>query len=547
MSSGGRPLAAEPVPRIWFLLLILPILGLVLLLAEPGLDLQWEHHPSHFWLVLATAAVSVALAYVTSAVAGRQRDARLVLISLAFFAAAGFLGLHALATPGVLLAGSNKGFVIATPVGLFIAAVFSACSVTGLGGPRAQVVLRRRTTMLVGLSLLMIVWAVFSIAGIPPLDGALPPGEAAGPLTVLAVVSVVLYAFAAWRSFDFYRRRRGTMILAITVALVLLGESMIAVVLSRNWRLSWWEWHILMLLAFLAIAAGARSEYRRSGSLTAAFGGLYLDATLARLDQWHARAIAAVAAADERGESTAPILEELRRDGASGDEVALVEQAAGEVRRLDRLFRPFLPSQVADRLVAEPGTGDLGGVERRVSVLFADLAGFTSFSETRSPSEVIAMLNSYWAVVVPVIDANGGVVEQFAGDGVMASYNTATDQPDHALRAARTGLAIVAAGRPLAATHAGWPIFRIGINTGPAVVGNVGAEGRRSFAVIGDTVNTASRLMALGKPGQVVVSAPTWSALGDDRSGLALGPAEVKGKRLPVDAWVLTGLERDLS
>ncbi|HEY7132682.1 MAG TPA: adenylate/guanylate cyclase domain-containing protein [Candidatus Limnocylindrales bacterium] len=540
--AGTTASSRRPLPTAWWLLLVLPIVGLALLIAEPDFDLQWEHHPSHFWLVLATAAVSVALALVTSFVASRQRDARLVLISLAFYSAAGFLGLHALATPGVLLAASNKGFVIATPVGLCIASVFAACSVTALGGPRAMTVLRHQRAMVAALTIAMVVWGVLSIAGLPPLDGALPPTEAAGPLTVLAVVSVALYAFAAFRSLQFYRMRGGTLILSIGIALVLLGEAMIAVVISRNWRLSWWEWHILMLLAFLAIAAGARSEYRRSGSLTAAFGGLYLDATLARIDQWHARAIADVAAADARGESTAPVLEALRREGASGDEVELVAQAADEVRRLDRLFGPYLPSQVASRLREEPEAAELGGVERRVSVLFADLASFTTFSETRSPSEVIAMLNAYWAVVVPVIDAHGGVIEQFAGDGVMATFNTATDQPDHATRAARTALAILAAGRPLADAHRTWPVFRIGVNTGTAVVGNVGAEGRQSFAVIGDTTNTAARLMSVGEAGQVVVSGATWAALGDAATGTALGPAAVKGRRQRVDAWVLTAV-----
>jgi adenylate cyclase len=485
--------------------------------------------------------VSVVLAYVTSVVAGRQRDARLVLISFAFFSAAGFLGLHALATPGVLLAGSNKGFVIATPVGLFVAAVFAAASVTALAGPRAQLVLRRRTAILAILTVALVVWAVFSIAGLPPFDGPLPPGEAGGPLTVLAIAAVGLYAFAAIRTLDFYRRRGGTVILAIGVALVLLGEAMIAIALSRNWRLTWWEWHVLMLLAFVTIALGARSEYRRSGSLTAAFGGLYLEATLARIDQWHAEAIAAVAGAVDRGEPTEPVLEALRRDGASSDELALVEEAAGEVQRLDALFRPYLPSQFAMRLREEPAAADLGGVERQVTVLFADLASFTTFSETVRPSEVIAMLNAYWAVVVPAIDRHGGVIEQFAGDGVMATFNTAIDQPDHAARAAATALAILEAGRPLAAAHPGWPIFRIGINTGRAVVGNVGATDRRSFAVIGDTTNIASRLMSLGSPGQIVVSAATWNALGPGWSGMELGPAAVKGKRRPVDAWILTG------
>jgi len=536
--------AAGRVSASWLALLALPVAGLGLLIAQPDLDVQWEHHPSHFWLVLATAGLNVALAYVTSVVAGRQRDARLVLISLAFFASAGFLGLHALATPGVLLAAPNTGFVIATPIGLFIASVFAACSVTALAGPRAGSVLRRRTTLLAGLSALMVVWGILSIAGLPPLNGALPPSEAVGPLTAIAVASVALDAFAAWRTLDFYRQRGGVVVLAIGVALVLLGEAMVAIVVSRNWHLSWWEWHVLMLLAFLAIAGGARSEYRRSGSLTAAFGGLYLDATLARIDQWHARAIAAVATVDERGESIDRVLAGLRRDGASSDEVALVTQAAREVRRLDDLFRPYLPEQLAARLRTEPSAGELGGVEREVSVLFADLAGFTTFSESRAPSEVIGMLNAYWAVVVPVIDGHGGVVEHFAGDGVMASFNTATDQPDHAIRAAATGLAIVAAGRELAARNPTWPVFRVGVNTGPAVVGNVGAVGRRSFAVIGDTTNTASRLMSLGEPGQVVVSERTWSALGARRDGVALGASVVKGRRRPVDAWVLASVDR---
>ena len=91
---------------------MLPLVGLGLLLARPELDIEWHHEPSHFWLVLLAAAVNAVLAYVTNVAAGRYRDARLVLISLAFLSSAGFLGLHALATPGVLLADSNVGFAI---------------------------------------------------------------------------------------------------------------------------------------------------------------------------------------------------------------------------------------------------------------------------------------------------------------------------------------------------------------------------------------------------------------------------------------------------
>ncbi len=163
----------------------------------------------------------------------------------------------------------------------------------------------------------MAVWGVVSLAGLPPLDRPPPTGEAAGPLVALAAIGTGLYLVAAWRYFGFYRRRGGVVTLAVAVAFVLLAEALIAVAISRNWQLSWWEWHVLMLLAFATIALGAREEYRRSGSLTAAFGGLYLEATLARIDRWHAGAIAAVAAADERGEATEPVLARLRSEGAS--------------------------------------------------------------------------------------------------------------------------------------------------------------------------------------------------------------------------------------
>src|SRR5437762_10370426 len=131
----------------WLIALLLPVAALAAVLLSPPLDAQWEHHPSHFWLVLLTAGVNVVLAYLTNLAAGRYRDARVLLVSFAFLASAGFLGLHALATPGVLLPGSNVGFVIATPVGLFLASIFAAASVTALGGPRAMTILRHRNLM----------------------------------------------------------------------------------------------------------------------------------------------------------------------------------------------------------------------------------------------------------------------------------------------------------------------------------------------------------------------------------------------------------------
>jgi hypothetical protein len=412
MATGARTTAdTGGIPWIVPVAVVLPLVGLALLLLQPQLDMQWEHHPSHFWLVLVTAAVSVALAYVTNVAAGRYRDARLVLISLAFLSAAGFLGLHALATPGVLLSSPNIGFAIATPVGLELAAVFAAIATSSFAGPRERIVLRLRPVLVAGLIGLMLVWGFLSLARLPPLDGPPPSSEGVGALTVLAGVAVALYVFTAWRLFLLYRARGGTVVLTMAVALLLLAEALIAVVVSRNWHLSWWEWHVLMLAAFVLIALGAREEYRRSGSLTGAFGGLYLEATLMRIDRWHAGAIAAVAAVDEDERSIDKVLTQLRSEGATTDEVALLARVAHEVRRLDAAFQPYLPSVVADRIRRrEASSKALRGEEREVSVVFADLAGFTTFSETREPTEVLEMLNAFWAVVVPAIDEAGGVI-----------------------------------------------------------------------------------------------------------------------------------------
>jgi adenylate cyclase len=114
----------------------------------------------------------------------------------------------------------------------------------------------------------------------------------------------------------------------------------------------------------------------------------------------------------------------------------------------------------------------------------------------------------------------------------------------HALRAARCALEMVRVTEPIAAAHPGWPRFRIGLSTGPAVVGNVGAAGRRSFATIGDTTNLGSRLMSAGQPGQVTIGPATRQALGDfigsgEVTAIPLGTVQLKGKREPVEAWAL--------
>jgi adenylate cyclase len=542
--TTGAATPERPTLTGWLVLLALPLAGLVLLLARPELDLEWRHQPSHFWLVLAVATINVALAALTNEAAMRRHDARLVLISLAFGASAGFLGLHALATPGVLLPSPNVGFVIATPAGLTLAAIFAAASALPLAGPRGELVLRRAGVLRGALVAAILLWAVASLLELPPFWSQAAPIEVGQPLRVIALFAVALYAFAAWHFSRLYLHRRRPLLLATVVAFVLLAQAMVAVVFSRDWHLSWWEWHVLMAVAFATVAVGARIEYRRTGSLTGAFGGLYMSTTLDRLDRWHADALAELAAASARGTSTRPILDRLRMDGASTEELALLQHAGEELHRADELLRAYLPEQFAARARTNPDQARVGsGEEREVTVLFADLSGFTAYSEHHAPIDVVTLLNSVWTASVPVIGAEDGLVESFAGDGLLAIFNALGDQPDHPMRAVRAALGLRRAIEELASARPGaTPRFHIGINTGRAFVGSVGAATRRSFSAIGDTTNLGSRLLGAAGVGEIVVGEATWARLGDLARGEALEPLHLKGKAQPVRAWRLEGL-----
>ena len=153
------------------------------------------------------------------------------------------------------------------------------------------------------------------------------------------------------------------------------------------------------------------------------------------------------------------------------------------------------------------------------------------------------MLNSYWERVVPVVvDQEGGLIERFAGDAVMAVFNALDDQPDHALRGARAALAMQEHTRRIAAEHPHWPRFRIGLNSGLAVIGNVGATGQRSFAAVGDTTNVAARVQATAEPGQVLLARSTYDRIRGLASVQPLGAASLKGRAQAIDLYELRAI-----
>ncbi len=543
---GSRPRSGSDPPYVLVVVvsIVVPLAGLALLIGAPSTDLQWEHHPSHFWLVLTVAVLNAVLGLLVSEAAKQRDDVRLFLVSMVLLASAGFLALHALATPSVVLSGPNGGFALATPVGLLLASGFAALSAIEIDERREAVLRRWTSPMRIGLLVVLLAWAVASLAGVPPLDQVLE-AERAPWLLTLVPFGVAAYAFAAWRYLGIYRARRRPLPLAVATAFVLLAEALIAIALSRAWRLSWWEWHVLMAVAFAAIVLAARHEYRQERSLPATFGGLYLERTLERLDARQSEALGELARADADGslEETTAV---LRSQGYTGDEIAVLLGSARELSRMDGLLRTYVGPRLVERLGEEPALAELGGREREVSVLFADLAGFTAFAEGRPASEVVGMLNTYWGSVVPaVVDREGGLIERFAGDAVLAVFNALGDQPDHASRAMRAAMAIRDGSRRVRAGD-DWPTFRVGVNTGPAVIGNVGGGEQRSFAVIGDTTNVAARLQTISRPGHVVVARRT---LDDVRASPGvqvdvrpLGPTDLKGKAEPTEAFELLSI-----
>jgi class 3 adenylate cyclase len=212
-------------------------------------------------------------------------------------------------------------------------------------------------------------------------------------------------------------------------------------------------------------------------------------------------------------------------------------------RRVNALFHQYLSPDVADVLLEHPERAELGGEVVEVTVMFADLRDFTSFSEKVEPHAVVEMLNATFSAAVPIVFAEGGTITQFAGDALMAIFNAPVRQPDHALRAARTALALqqAVATVPGAADR---PSFRVGLNSGPALVGNIGSAEIRNFTAIGDTTNLAARLHGFAQPGGIVMGERTREILGELATVRALGTPELKGKS-PVPVYELIELRAD--
>jgi adenylate cyclase len=446
---------------MWILAAALPLVGLVSLLLRDQLDLDWSNHAVHFSLFLTVGVGVFVLAYAAGEAANRRGDARVLLISLAFLATGGFLSLHAIGTTGILFEHEYAGFKVANPIGLVLAAVFALGSaLVDLRPSFAPLVVRHRAALRRAVLAALLVWFIWTIVELPPLDNPANEGGSRSAVAVLAGFGAVAYAVAAARYWYVYRGRLSLLPASVIACFILLAEAMIGVALTgeRAWHASWWEWHALIVTAYAVISYAARRQWQDER-----FRGLYLPTTRERVQS--------------------------------------------------------------------------------VSVLFSDLAGFTAFAERANPADVANVLNTYYAKAAPLITRGfGGELEKFIGDGMMATFNTRGNEPDHAVRAAGAALALQRELTAVADANPGWPRLRVGVNSGEAVVREMGGDGFVAYVVVGDTVNTASRLESEAPEGGVLIGAETRRALPDGSLVEALPDLRVKGKQDVVEAYLLHAL-----
>jgi adenylate cyclase len=217
------------------------------------------------------------------------------------------------------------------------------------------------------------------------------------------------------------------------------------------------------------------------------------------------------------------------------NELSLLKQNLADTnQRLEFILQRYVPKEVGIALMEKRILPELGGEAREISVLFADLRNYTSISEKQLPSETIEMLNICMDIASTAIAEAGGVIVNYMGDGIMAIFNAPDSQVNHAQRAVKAGLTLQKIAKLYQQREKidKYPPFHfgVGINTGVALVGNIGAQWHYQYSAVGDTVNVASRICSHAKPGEVLIGANTYHQVKNSVVAKALPATQFKGK-----------------
>jgi adenylate cyclase len=227
--------------------------------------------------------------------------------------------------------------------------------------------------------------------------------------------------------------------------------------------------------------------------------------------------------------------------------VAIVLDDMTERKRLEaqrRLFERMVSPAVINQL--DPNSLQLGGKRVDLTILFADIRGFTSYSEQISPERLVSVLNRYLAAMAEAVLSQEGTIDKFLGDAVMAWFNAPIPQPDHTMRAVKAALLLRETVEDLYRelpedSHLS---FGVGIHYGDAVLGLIGTDRRLEYTAISDSVNTAKRIQENSARNQILISKDAYERVKDNVEGRFAAPMSVKGKSQPVEVYEVLGLKK---
>jgi len=239
-------------------------------------------------------------------------------------------------------------------------------------------------------------------------------------------------------------------------------------------------------------------------------------------------------------------LSPLKDAGQKTQGVAIVLDDLTERKKLEaerRLFERMVSPAVISQL--DPNSLQLGGKRQDITVLFADVRGFTSFSESQEPEKLVSILNRYLAAMAESVLSQEGTIDKFMGDAIMSWFNAPVPQKDHTLRAVKAALAMREAFEGLykALPEEEHLAFGAGIHYGDAILGLIGTDRRVEYTAISDTVNTAKRLQENSAKNQIIISREAYARVKKDIEAKPIAPVSAKGKTAPLEVFEVLGLK----